>query len=221
MKYIFLSLLILALCIFHDRHHQEAAPIQEIYEMPEGTRMVALKLKDSLGTVLLAIPNRYDTFYTWLHSIDCSPCGDEQYRFQPEKLPIEMESGLYRYEYDRIDSVDRYTIGHTMNTREPESDTSITIEQIRQNMKEFYRAYRREITMDSIIRVGDRMFAVIILKQVQHKTLVFDHILAFTKIRNFPLAFEFEARTTATDTLHKDFAERTMKLIRSIRVKEQ
>src|SRR5688572_4337673 len=64
--------------------------------LPENSRTIVVKLIDSLGTVTINIPNRYDSFFQWTNTSDCGkPCNREQYRFQPKYLPGFEESGFY------------------------------------------------------------------------------------------------------------------------------
>ena len=80
--------------------------------LSEDSKSVQLKLIDSLGTITLSIPLRYDTSFSWVHRSDCGkPCDEQKYRFQPKILPITKESG-WGWLGELKDSIGRLTISH-------------------------------------------------------------------------------------------------------------
>ena len=79
-------------------------------EQIEGIRDTTLLLPDSLGYVTISIPDRFDTFFTWIRQSDCGHCGDVRYRFQPKNRKIFKESGFFYFRTN--DSTEQFTIQH-------------------------------------------------------------------------------------------------------------
>ena len=80
-----------------------------------NTHDTTFDLKNKLGKISLAVPNRYDTFFNWTQYGDCLKCGYEKFRFQPKHLPIFPESGYYWHDLD--DSIDQLTIEYSQYIR--------------------------------------------------------------------------------------------------------
>jgi hypothetical protein len=75
-----------------------------------NARDTVINFNDSIGSLAVSVPDRYDTFFKWTQYSDCSLCGTVRYRFQRKSLPIFKESGWYWK--DREDSVDQLTLIH-------------------------------------------------------------------------------------------------------------
>ena len=96
---------------------------KDIPELPKNSKAVQVQLIDSLGLVNLFVPLRYDTNFSWVHQSDCGkPCDKQKYRFQPKELPLMKESGFMWTELK--DSVDCFTISHSMDFPFRDGDTS-------------------------------------------------------------------------------------------------
>jgi hypothetical protein len=63
----------------------------EIYAAPPGSKLFNIKLKDTLGYLTMAVPERYDTAFTWVHYLDC--CNERKYRLQSRNKSVVMEDG--------------------------------------------------------------------------------------------------------------------------------
>ena len=77
-------------------------------------------LKDSLGSILIKIPQRLDTFYYWHDPSDCPSCGWMKYRFADKTYPQSAESGWFPI---LVDSVYQLNIWHKPIKEAPDSVT--------------------------------------------------------------------------------------------------
>lgn len=214
MKYILLALAMLFL------YACNALPQKKVATLPPHTRKVELQLKDSLGTLELAIPERYDTMYNWIFETDCRSCGDQKYRFQSKRLPTENECWMNWKERMRKDSVDRFTISHVVDTTSFFYDSSTYIRKFYQDMKDIADIEEEKRLCDTFLHVGDQEFAVFVSKPVQYGDILYNHIYGCTNGHKFYISFDFELRAKTTDTLNKHFIDRTMALIQHIHVKK-
>ncbi|MFB6454011.1 hypothetical protein ACE38W_01975 [Chitinophaga sp. Hz27] len=212
MKYILLALVMLSL------YACNTLPQRKVVALPPHTRKVELQLKDSLGTLELAIPERYDTAFEWIWYSDCKPCDHQEYRFQPKGLPIDQESG-WIWSHHREDSVDRLTISHG-RVVDPPFDGAGDIVGYHRNHKEGIIASGKTLLLDTIQRIQDREISIFVYKPWIYNACTFNKIVAYTMVRHYEVELNFELTTKMTDTLHQHFIDRTMALIQHIHMKK-
>lgn len=185
-------------------------------QIPDTSKSVQIQLIDSLGMVTFSIPSRYDTSVSWVHYSDCGkPCNEQKYRFQPKTLPVLKESG---WMWDEAkDSVERFTISHTMFIPFHNGDTTKNFgrhnhfkEQILSN------ADNPPIVFDTIQRIHDRYFSIIAMEKLD--TLQAKKVLAITTIKGNEVKFQYELLTTKNDSTAKNFIKNSLGLIKTIHI---
>ncbi|NIG54908.1 hypothetical protein [Chitinophaga sp. Cy-1792] len=220
MKYIILSLGILLLYACNE------PPKPEVILQPPHTRTMDIQLKDTcLGLLTMAIPERYDTSFSWTDFSDCYSCGFEKYRLQPATLPIDKESGFI-YFHQQADSVDNITIAYSPITKfdHPSRPDSATI--VRHH-KEFIRNLRQsckeeglEMPVDTMLLVNHRLISVVIYMPEERKGVRCDKIEAYVNMAGYGASITYNLKSKPSDTLHEHFVDRTMCLIKTICTKD-
>jgi hypothetical protein len=212
-------LLILSISFFVACNH--AAKVEILVVPPENSQVHTIKLADSLGTVTMSLPSRYDTTFSWTHHSDCgSPCNKIKYRFQPMTLPINKESGWMWF--DLTDSIERFTIVHSgyIYPFHKNSDTSFLI-----NIHEKQRADlikqpdSHKIKSDTIEKIGDYYFSLFVIDLYDSiKSQYYKKVLASTFIKSNGVEFNFELLTKQKDSLKDKFLENSKYFLRTVRI---
>lgn len=185
-------------------------------ELPENSKAVQLTLVDSLGMVNFFVPIRYDTAFSWLHYSDCGkPCDEQKYRFQPKELPLIKESGWMWNEPK--DSVDRFTISHTMGFPFYNGDSAKnTIRHNNLKKQLISNQQNPTIIFDTIQRINDRYYSI--FEMEKSGTIQSKKVLAVTTIINNLIKFQYELMTRKNDTIAKSFIKKSIDLIKTIRI---
>lgn len=186
------------------------------YLLPDNSKAVKVQLLDSLGIINFSVPTRYDTSFSWIHYSDCGkPCDEQKYRFQPKELSLLKESGWIWTEPK--DSVDRFTISHTLDYPFHDGDTAKNI--VRHNhLKEQLKSNPQNppIIFDTIQKINDRYFSIITMEKSD--TVQVKIVLAVTTIKSNLIKFQYELLTTKNDSISKKFIKNSLNLIKTIRI---
>ncbi len=194
------------------------SPKEKPEDVPENSKQTTLKLIDSLGTVSFYIPVRFDTSLTWTNHSDCGkPCDHEQYRFQPNALPVFEESGFI-YVIPDI-PIDQFTIFHSGYFPFYNGDTSKNTgrhEHFKSRLSTEY--YDGKFYADTIEIIGDRYFSIVYLNGYdKDKKKYFAKVAALTTIKNNEIEFHYDIKTPDTINLN-NFYINSIKLLRTIRI---
>jgi len=118
-------------------------------------------LADSMGSVEICVPLRYDTSFMWIDESDCGkPCNTYKYRFQPKSLRIRKETGFY-YTEPEPDTIDCLTISHSAFFPFHKGDSSQVIK-MHNPYREKLTAENRDLSFvyDTIRKINGRYFSV-------------------------------------------------------------
>ena len=189
---------------------------------PAHSKRVVVKLADSLGTVSLYVPTRYDTAYSWICESDCSICGFFQYRFQPHSYFIEKEH--HSWAPRPFILYDRLTIRHSQDLTYANGDTS-SIRMIHDNQREIIRlqGYQSSVITDSLYKFNDRYFAVMATAyelQYLGKNFYSKTIEAVTTIKNVGLEFKYEILVPVKDSIYEHFIPNALELLQTIHIEK-
>ena len=190
--------------------------------IPDKSKIVTVKLLDSLGTVTFAIPNLYDTFFQWTHWSDCGkPCAKEKYRFQMKVFPIIKESGWYWDEPN--DSIYRFTIRHTNYF--PFYDIKDTSKDMIIMHHNPFKArlsvdpINPPIVFDTIEKINDRYFLIVVMDSINKKTLThYKKVVGLTTIKGNEIEFHYDLKSKDTTVEVKDFIINSLKYLHTIRL---
>ena len=180
-------------------------------------KKVQIQLVDSLGTITLVIPERYDTSFSWIHRSDCGKsCDLQKYRFQPKYYPIVKESGWYWTE-EATDSVDRLTISHSRYIPFSDGDTARNIG-LHAHFKTqlSYTDPGMKIILDTILRINDRYFSI--YEMERSDSIFVRELVAITTIKNNPVRFNYKMMSRKNDTLTKGFIKNALFLIKETKI---
>ncbi|MFZ4772227.1 MAG: hypothetical protein ACOYLO_18730, partial [Ferruginibacter sp.] len=159
------------------------------YLLPDNSKALKVQLLDSLGIINFSVPPRYDTSFSWIHYSDCGkPCDEQKYRFQPKELFLLKESGWIWTEPK--DSIDRFTISHTLDYPFHDGDTAKNI--VRHNhLKEQLKSNPQNppINFDTIQKINDRYFSIITMEKSD--TVQVKKVLAVTTIKSNLIKFQY------------------------------
>ena len=184
------------------------------------TQLRNVLLVDSLGTVTVAIPLRYDTSFEWINWSDCGkPCAHQEYRFQDKKNPITKESGWFWT--DPKDSVDQFTISHSSYIPFRESDTSRERMLLTHaHVKEYIRDELQypPIIFDTVERINDRYFSIVAMERSD--TILEKRVLAVSYIKHNEIWFEYTLKTGKRDSTSRDFIRNSLELIKWIKIQK-
>jgi hypothetical protein len=212
------KILILSLVIFAGCHLSENKNIVP----PEASKKHIVNLTGGIGTITLSLPARYDTTFTWIHYSDCgAPCEKMKYRFQPKTLPVNMENG-YFYKTLR-DSVEQFTIVHNPYIPAEDSDKTDNRDFIISfhDHKKFditHNPRLRIIKSDTIEKIGDRYFSIIVIDKYDTASAVYSRkLLSTTTIKRGTIDFDFELTTRQKDSLTDNFINDAKYYLRTIR----
>ena len=212
-------LLILSITFFIACNN--VSKVDVVVSPPENPQIHNIKLLDSLGTVTISLPTRYDTNFSWTHYSDCgSPCNKIKYRFQPKGLPINKESGWMWNE--QKDSIQSFTIVHSgyLYPLHQNPDTSL-LANLHWNRKQglIMQASTYKIKSDTIEKIGNHYFSIFIIDLYDSvKNLYSKKLLAATYIGNNGVEFNFELLTKQKDSLKDKFLENSRYFLRTARI---
>ena len=201
-------------------------PSTQVDNLFVNSKAYALTLPDSLGSVELLIPTRYDTFFKWTHFSDCTGCGWKKYRFQPKTFPIFKESGWLWY--DLADSVDRLTIAHSdytektgwrINYRDTSAQKTI---QVRHNMLlEMAKTNQvmRYVTSDTVQQINGAWYSIIAGENYDSTSKVYaKFVVGTSEIRFNEITFKFQMLTKINDSICRNFIKNSIRLLGSIKI---
>ncbi len=199
----------------------ENIKVEPIQIPPEATRIVSIKLVDSLGNVTISLPERNDTSFSWTHYSDCGKsCNKIKYRSQPKGLQITKESG-FLWLWEPKDSIERFTIIHSGYFPFYENDETSFIFNFRQQRKAYViqdpDTYK--IQSDTIEKIGDRNFSIIAIDLFDSTNSQFSKkLLAATSIKSNMIHFEFELLTKEKSSASVKFIENSKYYLRTVRL---
>jgi hypothetical protein len=156
--FIFLFLLLFISC-------NDIVKGKDNHQLTEDSKAVQVQLIDSLGIIALSVPLQYDTSFSWIHYSDCGkPCDEQKYRFQPKVFPVLKETGWIWDEPK--DSIERFTISHTLYFPFHEGDTAKNLER-HSRLKEslFSNQDKLSIVFDTVQKINDRYFSIIAMEK--------------------------------------------------------
>ena len=190
---------------------------------PENSKTQMINLEGGLGVVSLSLPVRYDTTFTWIHYSDCgAPCEKRKYRFQPKSLPVNMENGYF---YKTLkDSVEQFTIVHNPYIPIGDSDNTdnrdfITSFHDHEKFEITHNPTLRFIKSDTIEKIGDRYFSIIVIDKYDTATAEFSKkLLSTTTIRRGTIDFNFELLSKKKKLLTEKFIDEAKYYLRTIRI---
>jgi hypothetical protein len=214
-KILILSLITLVACHGFENNHPT--------EPPESSRTQVVNLTGGLGTVSLSLPVRYDTMFTWIHYSDCGqPCEKRKYRFQPKMLPVNAETGYF---YKTLkDSVEQFTIVHNPYIFPGDSDKPDNRDFIISfhDHKKYYVTHDPRlltIKSDTIEKIGDRYFSIIVIDKFDSATSVYyKKLLSTTTIRMGTIDFNFELTSKRNDSMTEKFIDKAKFYLQTIRI---
>jgi hypothetical protein len=185
--------------------------------IPNNSRIVHVKLIDTLGTVALAVPARYDTFFSWIDYSDCGkPCDEQKYRFQPKNLRITKETGWF-WLGEPKDSVERFTISHSGYFPFHNGDTAKNLIQHNYLKAELKSdPSNPPIVFDTIEKINDRYYSIIAMEKTD--TVQSKKVLAATTIRGNLIKFQYDLLTKKDDSIERNFLKNSIDLIRTIHI---
>jgi hypothetical protein len=215
-KILVLFLVMIAACHNSQNKNQSLIP-------PGDSKIQVINLAGGIGTITLSLPSKYDTTFTWIHYSDCgAPCEKKKYRFQPKSLPVNEETGYF---YKTLkDSVEQFTIVHNPYIAVSDSDATDDGEFINSfhDHKKYYVMHDpklRAISSDTIEKIGDRYFSIIIIDKYDTVTKTYSKkLLSTTTIRRGTIDFNFELETKRVDSLSKNFINSAKYYLRTIHI---
>jgi hypothetical protein len=177
-------------------------------------------LADSMGSVDICIPLRYDTSFMWIDKSDCGmPCDTHKYRYQPKTLRIRKETGFY-YTQPPPDTIDCLTISHSRYFPFHNGDSSQVI-----NMHKAYRetlsAENRDLSFvyDTIRKINGRYFSVFALERFSSATGE-KIVIASSTIKTNWIRFEFHT-VGPSSYLDSHFIENSLSLLKSVVIEKE
>ena len=180
-----------------------------------------IKLADSLGTVNINRPSRYDTSFTWTHYSDCGKrCEKIKYRFQPSILKIVEESG-WIWDNEPKDSTERLTISHSGYFPFGDKSDSLLIHSFHRVRKESIaqQPFSYPIKSDTIEKIGNRFFSIILIDTYDSTFMLYAKKLqAMANIKNNEVYFDFELFTKQTSPTADNFINNAYAYLRSVRI---
>jgi hypothetical protein len=188
----------------------------------EDSKIHKIILKDSLGSITLSLPIRYDTSFTWIHYSDCGkPCEKRKYRFQSKTLPVYPETG---YIYKPLnDSIDQFTIIHNPYLDagyfdNPDNKSSIISIHDHKKWDIIHDPDLLNIKWDTIEKIGDRYFSIILIDKYDTARAQYSKkLLSTTTIKNGTIDFNFELLTKQKDSITDKFIDNAKYYLRTIR----
>jgi hypothetical protein len=185
--------------------------------VPENSKIAHITLIDTLGAVILCVPIRYDTFFSWIDHSDCGkPCDMQKYRYQPKSLRITKESG-FLWLGEPKDSVDRFTVSHSEDFPFHSGDTAkdlVRHEHIKSQLTS--DPANPPIIFDTIEKINDRYYSIFAMQRLD--TVYCKRVLAVTTIKGNLVRFQYDLLTKKGDSIESNFIKNAIELIRTIRI---
>jgi len=210
------SLFIVIVCILFASC-KEMTGKGTVFLVPPNSKTVQVKLIDTLGTVTLAVPDRYDTSFAWIDHSDCGkPCDLQKYRYQPKSLRITKESGFI-WLGEPEDSVDRFTISHSGYFPFHNGDTSkdfVRHEHLKSQLTS--DPSNPSIIFDTIERIHDRYYSIFAMQRSD--TIRCEKVLAVTTVKGNLIRFQYDLLTKKVDSVETNFIKNSIDLIRTIQI---
>lgn len=184
---------------------------------PEKSKSFTVQLDDSIGSVTIQLPSRYDTFFSWRHYSDCGdPCDYIKYRFQPSSLSIIKESGWYWREPK--DSVDRFTIQHSAYRRTGNDADSLSTAAAKGRQIDELKVSGNQILYDTTLLINNRYFGMIQRDFFDSYDSVYKQtVLAISSVNGNWVRFNFE-RFSKTKFIDRSFLENAEYYLKTIRI---
>jgi hypothetical protein len=195
--------------------------VPDILPPPENSKTQIIKLVDSLGSITISLPSRYDTNFSWTHHSDCgSSCDKIKYRFQPRSLPINRESGWMWY--DAKDSVERFTVIHYFAYTPQENSFNsayfLNFHLVRKaEMVTNPTTYK--IKSDTIEKINGRYFSIFDIDLYDSMDNLYSKkLLAATVLKNRFVEINFEFLTKQEDSSKSNFLDNSRYFLRTVRI---
>jgi hypothetical protein len=191
-------------------------------DVPKDSKTQKINLTGIGGSVTLSLPLRYDTTFSWIYYSDCGKaCERRKYRFQPEALPIYQETGFH---YKQLkDSIDQFTIVHSpylISGFFDNPDDKIFMMSFHDHKKWniIHDPELLQINSDSIEKIGDRYFSIIVIEKYDTATAEYSkELLSSTTFKNGTIDFNFKLLTKRKDSLTENFIANAKSYLRTIR----
>lgn len=188
---------------------------------PEISKITVTKLMDSLGSVSVTLPLRYDTSFSWTNHSDCGkPCDKIEYRMQPKSLKITKETGWF-WLGEPKDSIERFTIIHSGYFPFRETDDTSVISKFHQYQKAIVveSPNSHKIKSDTVEKIGDRYFSIITIDLFDTTKQQFSKkLLAATTIKSSIISFNFELLTKDKSIATDKFIDNSKYYLQTIRL---
>ncbi len=184
-------------------------------------KMKKLTLQNNLGEVNFDLPTYFDTSFTWLHTTECGdPCADVKYRFQNKHLPVFKETG---FSFDPLkDSVCQLTIVHPKVMKPLAlADSSLPAQYLFAMKKEVLAGSVNKFIYDTVIKRGDKNFAVIgyeVPDSINHTNIKI--LRSATAIKGNMLQFNFEMRCKNNDSIAQQFLAQSFGILEHLTITE-
>lgn len=191
--------------------------------VPPASKTVNVSLEESLGTISISLPSRYDTTFTWVHYSDCGkPCEKRKYRYQQKRWPIFPETG---YSYKALtDSVDQFTIVHNPyipvdEVDKPDNKSFIVSFHDHKKWNIIHDPAFRTITSDTIEKIRDRYYSIIIIDRYDTASKEYSKkLMATTTIRAGTIDFNFDLLRKQNDSITQNFLDDARAYLRTIHI---
>lgn len=198
------------------------SPVKDTtHSLAGDIQSVNIELADSLGHISLNLPSRYDTSFTWTDYSDCGkPCDKIKYRFQPKIAKISMETG-WIWQWERTDSIERFTLSHSgYFPFHKECDSNFVSGYHQEKRKSLIQNPAiRFIKSDWVEKTGDRYFSIFVI-DISDSLKMNKKILAGSCIYGNIIEFNFDLISKQNDIAQKDFLEKSLSYLRSIKFDE-
>ena len=181
-------------------------------------RSVNIKLADSLGHISLNLPFGYDTSFTWTDHSDCGkPCDKIKYRYQSKIAKISRETGWIK-QWERADSIECFTVNHSgyfpFHAASDSNFISGYHQEKRKNLIQDPAIHL--IKSDWVEKIGDKFFSIFVI-DLSDSLKINKKVLAGSSIHGNVIEFNFDLISKKTDTAQRDFFEKSLSYLRSIK----
>lgn len=198
------------------------SPVKDTTHFQVGDiQSVNIKLADSLGGINLNLPTRYDTSFTWTEYSDCGkPCNKIKYRYQPRIAKVSKETGWIQL-WELTDSIEWFTVSHSGHFPFHDKLDSNFI-------TSYHKKKRESLTQDPAIhliksdwveKIADRYFSIFVI-DISDSLKMNKKILAGSCIYGNIIEFNFDLISKQNDIAQKDFLEKSLSYLRSIKFDE-
>ena len=184
---------------------------------PSNSRIITVRLIDSLGSITCSVPNRYDTFFSVDKLRTIGKGAKEEYRFQPKSLIVSEKSGFI-YTGEPKDSIERFTILHSypFSMTYPTLFSFLHLEMKKLSLLADPLTYK--IQSDTIEEIGDRYFSIFIIDLFDTKSPIFKRLSALYSYSWNEITFKYELLSKREIQSVLNFIGEFKQLIRTIRL---